>query len=170
MQLLSCAIKIERETVSQLGSASPSSSSVVPNEFEYHDQMSSLPDCPCALKGPYDKIGYHLVQSNLQDVGNFLPKGKKDPEGYERQVVVKRCPWWSLSMFESPDHLRRRFSKAKLSNPMVAKLIGDHFVKFRLDHTKGRISSASSNGHFEFFQYKSFDPLLEASDHQRLYP
>jgi hypothetical protein len=139
-------------------------------ELRYHAQISQIEDCPCALTGAYEKLGYHLVQANLQSPRNFLPMAKKDPSGYAAKAAAQRCPWWSLSMFEKPEQLRKRFTKARLSSPKAEMLLGDHYVCFKLNHTKGRISAPAPSGHFEFFEYTTFDPAAEALDHQKLYP
>lgn len=139
-------------------------------ELRYHHHISQIADCPCALSGEYEKDGFHLVQADLQSPANFRPKGLKDAAGYAVTAPEKRCVWWALSMFESPDHIRRRFNKAMRSNPKLGKLIGEYYVRFRLNHTLGRVSATASNGHFEFFEYTSFDAKSQALDHQKLNP
>lgn len=137
-------------------------------EFRYHKDLRELPDCPPAATTSPLAAGYRFAQSDLKHPNNSLPPIKINPDPFALAKPKRCCSGFGLSMYATLSALRDRASKGVRHSPLFLKRLGDHYVKVHLTAASGRQTIADSNGHFDLFEYASFDFHTSVAEHLKL--
>jgi hypothetical protein len=126
-------------------------------EYKYRAEISGIAGCPSHATAAFNGDCYRAVQSNLKHPANFLPIAKIDPHRLKRARAGQLCGLWGLSMYEHAEQLREMILKVEKHSPRFRFLIGDHCARLKLTALHGRRTSASASGHFDFYEYATFN-------------
>lgn len=63
-------------------------------------------------------------------------------------------------MFSSCQKLKEKASVVVKHSPLFLKLVGDHYAEILLLKGDGLCSSINDVGHFEFYEFKDFNPVV----------
>jgi hypothetical protein len=138
--------------------------------LKYFAQIQKISGCPPhACQGTTCKA-YRFAGSKL-DSNSFLPIALITPQRNLRGRPVNQCcTGYSLSFFQTLDQLRERAKEGIKNSPNFLKRIGDHFVCMKIAVTDGISTAVSKDGHFDFFEFVSFDAEKSVEEHRRLVP
>jgi hypothetical protein len=126
-------------------------------EYKYRAEISEISGCPSQATTPFKDDCYRAVQSDPKHPGNFLPIARIDPHRLKKARPDQRCALWGLSMYEHAQQLREMILKVEKHSPRFRLLIGDHCARLRLTAQHGRRTLASASGHFDFYEYATFN-------------
>jgi hypothetical protein len=127
--------------------------------LKYSAQISTIPNCSKAANAPFNGPVYRGIAGPEATAADFLPHAILYPGLEAKKPLGKRCPYWALSMFESPAQLRKRFGKVKKTAPNYEKLVGMHCARLDLTKADGIRTHANADGHLEFFPYETFEGI-----------
>lgn len=137
-------------------------------EFKYHTEFSGIDNCPPPAAENPATMAYRFAQSTLSDPNNSLPPIKIKPDRFAYGRPQQCCSGFGLSMFTSLPALRSRADKALKNSPNFLKKLGNHYVKISLTKSSGRQTKADSNGHFDLYEYSTFDFSKSVLEHTPL--
>ena len=126
-------------------------------EYKYRTEMAEIAECPSHVTAPFKGDCYRAVRSDLKHPSNFLPIAKIDPHRLKKTRADQRCGLWGLSMYEHAHQLRELILKVEKHSPRFRLLIGDHCAHLRITAQHGRRTEATSTGHFDFYEYTTFN-------------
>jgi hypothetical protein len=159
---LSDVTAIEHTGTAALAASAATVSSPV---LRYGTQIAAIAKCPEQATAPFSESAYRGVHRVEAKPDDFLPQAFLEPERFEDEPDRVKCRSWSLSMFESPAQMKKRFdSVAKTSRKFRTVLVGMHCARLQLTSKHGRRTYADANGHFSFYQYDSFDAVASVLD------
>ena len=148
---------------SSLPTAEPKGS---PQALRYQAEIASIANCSKSATAPFSGPLYRGIKGEAATSGDFLPHAILYPGLYESTPIAKRCPFWSLSMFESPTQMFQRFAAVERTSRKYKKLTGMYCARLDLASTDGIRTHANSEGHVEFFPYETFDGVKAVVDTQ----
>jgi hypothetical protein len=135
-------------------------------ELRYLTELNALPTCPPPVCQEPVSMGYRFATANLADQNNALPVLKINPNRFLNEPKLC-CSGLALSMYVTLPQLNDRARKGVKNNPNFLKRIGDHYVQLTIADL-GRQCEPSSVGHFDFFEYTSFQFAQQVISHGRL--
>jgi hypothetical protein len=139
-------------------SAVLSASPAITAALRFGAQIAAVGNCPNNANAPFAESAYRGVRAPVALPDDFLPLGIIDPDRFASDSPNKRCSSLAISLFESIDQMRKRFSSVeKTSRNFKKKLVGMHCARLQLTSKDGRRTHAQSNGHFSFYQFETFD-------------
>lgn len=139
-------------------------------ELKYHAFTSKLDNCPADATLRCTEPAYRVVREQLNHPDNFLPQAMSQPDRLERSPAAKQCGLWALSLYSHPDQLRSLVEKMEKYSPKFRKTVGDYYVMLDIKEHDGRRTSADHFGHFNFYQYTTFDAVAAVKEHGPLFP
>jgi hypothetical protein len=139
-----------------LGSSTTATGSLSP-VLRYNAEISAIANCSKNATAPFNGSLYRGIAGSAATARDFLPHAVIYPGLYAKTPPHKRCPFWCLSLFESPAQMRHRFGLVKKTHPNYEKLTGMHCARVDLTKTDGIRTQANAGGHLEFFPYETFD-------------
>lgn len=135
-----------------------SASPAITPALRFGAQIAAVGNCPSNANAPFAESAFRGVRAPVAVTDDFLPLGIIDPDRFASDSPSKRCSSLSISLFESIDQMRKRFSSVeKTSRNFKKKLVGMHCARLQLTSKDGRRTHAQSNGHFSFYQFETFD-------------
>ena len=139
-------------------SVAPSANSTATPALRFGAQIAAIGNCPNNASAPFSESAYRGVKAPVAIADDFLPLGITDPDRFANASQNQRCSSLAISLFESIDQMRKRFTSVeKTSRKFKKKLVGMHCARLNLTSKDGRRTHAPPNGHFSFYQFESFD-------------
>lgn len=135
-------------------------------ELRYRSEMEGLISCPPAPSTSPRTVGYRFATSDLADANNALPVIKINPSRFVGEHKPC-CSALALSMYLSLPALINRARKGVKSNPNFLKRLGNHYVEVNIS-SLGRQCEPNNEGHFDFFEYTSFNFRQQVLSHGRI--
>lgn len=127
----------------------------------HHSEIEHITGCPCNPSAPFDDNNYRAVHDDIKNPDNFLPKAILEPECLDGANDKKACGCWGLSMFDSPENLRKMVEKVEKRVPNFRKKIGANVAKMKLSNVEGVRTATNNSGHFDFYAYDTCNYLLQ---------
>lgn len=73
-------------------------------------------------------------------------------------------------MYGDPQQLRNLILRMEKTSPNFRKIVGDHFVKLDMREHDGRRTAEDKFGHYNFYEYTTFDAHSAVQEHGPLFP
>jgi hypothetical protein len=144
-------------TPASSSSSVPGGTKTPPPPLKNIAEISAIPNCSKAANAAFTGPVYRGIAGPEATSNDFLPHAILYPGLYETIPPHKRCPFWSLSLYESPTQMRKSFGAIKKTSRNYEKLTGMHCARLDLTSSDGIRTHANSEGHLEFFPYETFD-------------
>jgi hypothetical protein len=71
-------------------------------------------------------------------------------------------------MFQTLTQLKNRAKLALKTSPNFLKRVGDHYLQFALQANDGRVTTPSTYGHFEFYEFVGTSLSTRVVKHESL--
>lgn len=140
------------------------------SEMRYHAFISKLDSCPAHATLRCNEPAYRVVHSDLKHPDNFVPQAVSQPDRLATASDSRQCGLWSLSLYRDPQQLRNLILKMEKTSPKFRKIVGDHYVKLDMKEHDGRRTPDDQFGHFNFYEYTTFDAHTAVQEHGPLFP
>lgn len=140
---------------------------VVGNALRYHLEINKNADCPPTSSGHQD-VGYRFCFASKTDRRNFLPTSILDLSRTDGNAPAPCCSGYALSMFVSLENLIEKRDKLAKRIKKFAEKKGSHYAKLSLTKNCGRCASLNDEGHFDFFEYTTFNAINAITEHAEI--
>lgn len=134
-------------------------------KLKYQFYLEKFPNCPPDNFRPVDRDAYRWVHKEIIE-NDFLPLNLiKTPPRRVLDNTDNDCRGYGLSLFDSLDNARNRFSSLFKKSRPNEKLVyiedkGDHVALLKITKDDGVADLPNKVGHFTFHEYMS-TPLAD---------
>ncbi|UKI09605.1 MULTISPECIES: hypothetical protein [Variovorax] len=142
---------------------------IVGNALRYHVEISKFTDCPPPSSG-HQEVGYRFCFESKSDRRNFLPTSILDLSRTDGSAPAPCCSGYALSMFISLETLLEKRTKLAKRIKKFKEKKGGHYAKLALTKNCGRCASLNDDGHFDFFEYATFNAINAIIEHTEIAP
>jgi hypothetical protein len=124
--------------------------------LKYSSEISAIPECAADAAATFSESAYRAVHEGAPAT-DFLPHGRLNSARFQGKNAGECCKSWALSMFESPEQMKKRFLQIEKTVPNYRLIPGEYCARLKLTSAHGKRTAADKKGHFSFFEYEHFD-------------
>lgn len=123
------------------------------------DQVELEADCSCPpANSMIVKIeAFRFVFENDPDLNSHKPAKVKSPKRIMK-TAEENCSLCGLSCFRSAQEALSTYFNLVKARPNLINVLGDSLSIGNLDENSGMSTEVDSEGHFDLFEYSTFDP------------
>lgn len=124
--------------------------------WKYSKEIDSIRNCPPEKTEAPQTTAYRFVHSDITDERNFLPVAILKPKR-RFEIGYQQCISLSLSLFQSAEQAKFKYTNLKKAFRNIHKSIGTHLAKGEITPDDGSITEANNEGHFSLFESTDAD-------------
>ena len=139
-------------------------------QLKYSANIQKIDGCPPVECVSVDCQPYRFAFAKI-DNRAFTPVALINPQRTLRgRPVAQCCTCYSLSVFQTFEQLKARALEGLKNSPQFLKKIGDHFIRMDIRSVDGACTTPTGTGHFDFFEFATFDGPDSVREHGKLMP
>jgi hypothetical protein len=114
--------------------------------------------CPPENAEASHRIAFRYVFENDPNLESHKPGRLKNPKRVGK-TGDESCSLCSISCFETVQQAITKYRDLVNTRPNLANVLGDSLAMGELDEMSGLVTEIDEHGHFDLFEFSTFDPF-----------